>query len=72
MTEETRERQKRGGPACLSVPGTVPVLKLEDPDSGNSLCLGETSRLVAIAGMDKSMREVLLTLGLIWPQLLMI
>ena len=39
---------------------------------GNSLRPGKTERLASLAGMDKSMLEALSTLGLIWPQILMI
>lgn len=60
------------GTTYLSVPGTVPVLKLSVPYPVSSLHPRKTGRLVALAGMDKSILEALLTPGLIWPQLLML
>lgn len=57
--EETREAE-------MSVPGTEKSPVLGTP------VLRKTGQLVALAGMDKSMLEALLTPGLIWPQLLML
>ena len=59
-------------PLPSQVPWTVPVWKPQGLIAWELPLSWETERLGSLAGMEKSMLEALSTLGLIWPQLLMI